>query len=211
MPRVGATALLAEPACDEPRLGIFPLRFTLPSNFVERRIFSYPNPCDGPIGKLTRPCPALGSGRSLQRERIDSRRRFASSPVARARGEGRHRSEAAERSALSLRRPGPARFGSAEFSLVRPMPADRGSSGIRRHELEHVRPRAAERHRSPFGDSTGARRRVPGTRRASRQASIDKKTGPPKRARRHVRCAVISSRRLRTTRRSSCARHLSCA
>ncbi|AYX28528.1 hypothetical protein X963_2118 [Burkholderia pseudomallei MSHR7498] len=51
MPRVGATALLAEPACDEPRLGIFPLRFTLPSNFVERRIFSYPNPCDGPIGK----------------------------------------------------------------------------------------------------------------------------------------------------------------
>lgn len=51
MPRVGATALLSEPACDEPRLGIFPLRFTLPSNFVERRIFSYPNPCDGPIGK----------------------------------------------------------------------------------------------------------------------------------------------------------------
>ncbi|AIV59461.1 hypothetical protein Y599_632 [Burkholderia pseudomallei MSHR3458] len=38
-----------------------------------------------------------------------------------------------------------------------------------------------------------------------------KKTGPPKRARRHARCAVISSRRLRTTRRSSCARHLSCA
>lgn len=108
-------------------------------------------------------------------------------------------------------RPGPARFGSAEFSLVRPMPADRGSSGIRRHELEHVRPLAAERHRSPFSDSTGARRRVPGTRRASRQASIDKKTGPPKRTRRHARCAVISSRRLRTTRRSSCARHLSCA
>lgn len=108
-------------------------------------------------------------------------------------------------------RPSPVRFGSAEFSLVQPMPADRGSSGIRRHELEHVRPLAAERHRSPFGDSTGARRRVPGTRRASRQASIDKKTGPPKRARRHARCAVISSRRLRTTRRSSCARHLSCA
>lgn len=209
MPRVGATALLAEPACDEPRLGIFPLRFTLPrisssdgSSVIRIRATG---PSENRRGHARRwgaagPCSENGSipGGGSHRARL------------RARGEGRHRSEAAERSALSLRRPGPARFGSAEFSLVRPMPADRGSSGIRRHELEHVRPRAAERHRSPFGDSTGARRRVPGTRRASRQASIDK-TGPPKRARRHVRCAVISSRRLRTTRRSSCARHLSCA
>ncbi|ARK99321.1 hypothetical protein E2R23_28390 [Burkholderia pseudomallei] len=122
MPRVGATALLAEPACDEPRLGIFPLRFTLPSNFVERRIFSYPNPCDGPIGKLTRPCPALGSGRSLQRERIDSRRRFASSPVARAgRRAPSQRGRRTLRAFFAPARPSPVRFG-----RVQPGSADAG-------------------------------------------------------------------------------------